>query len=42
MDVSKMSAEGWEYNIELKEGIRQTYEWYLEHEDEIKEVEIKG
>jgi GDP-L-fucose synthase len=41
MDVSRMKEEGWTYNIELEDGIRMTYEWYLEHEDEIKEVEIK-
>ena len=42
MDVSKMTAEGWTYDVELEEGIRHTYKWYLEHIDEIKEVEIKS
>lgn len=41
MDVSRMTEAGWTYNIELEDGIRRTYEWYLEHEDEIKEVEIE-
>ncbi|NGP75932.1 GDP-L-fucose synthase [Balneolaceae bacterium YR4-1] len=41
MDVSRMKEEGWTYNIELKEGIRDTYEWFLENLDQIKEVEIE-
>ena len=28
LDVSKIKALGWQYRIDLKEGIRQTYEWY--------------
>ena len=40
MDVSRMTEAGWTYDIGLEEGIRSTYEWYVEHEDEIKEVEI--
>lgn len=40
MDVRRMKDEGWEYGIELKEGIRMTYAWYLEHLDEIKEVKL--
>ena len=40
MDVSRLTEAGWTYDIGLEEGIRSTYEWYVEHEDEIKEVEI--
>jgi GDP-L-fucose synthase len=32
LDVSKLSALGWKSNIQLKEGIRKTYHWFLEHE----------
>jgi len=42
MDVSRMKKAGWSYCIELEEGIRSTYKWFLEHLDEIKEVEIEG
>ena len=42
MDVSRMKEEGWSYNIELEEGIRSTYEWFLENLDQIKKVEIEG
>ncbi|MGC6285971.1 MAG: GDP-L-fucose synthase family protein [Polaribacter sp.] len=40
MDVSKMKKLGWEYSIELKEGIKMTYEWFLENVDDIKEVKL--
>lgn len=42
MDVSRMKQAGWTYNIALRDGIESTYRWFLEHLDEIKEVEIKG
>jgi GDP-L-fucose synthase len=29
LDVSKLTALGWRYRIDLETGIRQTYEWYL-------------
>lgn len=40
MDVSRMSELGWDAKIELEEGIQDTYKWFLEHLNEIKEVEI--
>jgi len=42
MDVSRMKKAGWTYSIELEDGIRSTYEWFLENLDEIKEVEISS
>lgn len=30
-DVTRLEQLGWRYNIELKEGVRGTYQWYLEH-----------
>jgi GDP-L-fucose synthase len=32
LDVSKLSALGWQSKIQLKEGIRKTYDWFLENE----------
>lgn len=32
LDVSKLSALGWKPRIELAEGIRQAYAWFLEHQ----------
>lgn len=40
MDVSKMHALGWKHQIELKEGIQKTYQWFLENQDNYKEVKL--
>jgi GDP-L-fucose synthase len=32
LDVSKIHALGWRHRIGLREGIKRTYEWFLEHE----------
>ena len=29
IDVSKLKKIGWEYSVNLKEGLEKTYEWYL-------------
>jgi len=31
IDVSRLSNMGWKYNINLKDGLRKTYEWYLKN-----------
>ncbi len=31
MDVSRMTKLGWKYKIELEEGIKQTYKWFLDN-----------
>jgi GDP-L-fucose synthase len=40
MDVSKMHALGWKHKVNLEEGIQKTYNWFLEHVNEIKEVKM--
>jgi GDP-L-fucose synthase len=40
MDVSKMKNIGWEYSTELEEGIKKTYQWFLNNIDNIKEVKM--
>ncbi|MDR8393389.1 GDP-L-fucose synthase [Aliifodinibius sp. S!AR15-10] len=42
MDVSRMNKAGWTYNIELKDGIKATYEWFKENLDEIKELKVES
>ncbi len=36
LDVSRLEELGWKARIGLEEGIRQTYEWFLEHRDEAR------
>ena len=36
MDISKMKELGWQYSTELEDGIRKTYQWFLENTDTIK------
>ena len=33
LDVSRITALGWQPQIGLEEGIRSTYEWYVTHAD---------
>lgn len=29
IDVSRLSNMGWKYNIDLEDGLKKTYKWYL-------------
>ena len=29
IDVSRLSKMGWNYNVSLEDGLKQTYKWYL-------------
>jgi GDP-L-fucose synthase len=40
MDVSKINETGWKSIIELEEGIKATYEWFLNHIDSYKKVQL--
>lgn len=40
LDVSKMAQVGWRAQIKLEEGIRSTYEWYLENSYDLKKIRI--
>jgi GDP-L-fucose synthase len=40
MDVSKMQAMGWTYTTELEEGVKKTYDWFLENIESVKEVKM--
>ena len=36
MDINKISKLGWNSKIELKEGLKQTYKWFIDNYDHIK------
>ena len=38
MDVSKLEKLGWKASIPLKDGLEQTYEWFLNQSGQIKSV----
>jgi GDP-L-fucose synthase len=38
LNVDKLSAMGWQARIPFDEGIRQTYEWFLDHADDARGV----
>lgn len=40
MDISKLHAQGWKHQINLDDGIKKTYKWFLENIENIKEVKI--
>ena len=29
IDVTRLSDMGWNYSVDLKEGLKKTYKWYL-------------
>lgn len=37
LDVSRLHALGWRHRIELGEGIRGTYRWFLENHEEVEQ-----
>lgn len=38
LDVSRLNALGWEARIGLEQGLKETYQWYLSHVQEIRSV----
>jgi len=40
MDVSKMTDAGWKAKTSLEDGIKKTYQWFLENQDTFKQVKI--
>ena len=42
MDVSRINELGWKAEIDLREGIENTYEWFLDNLEGIKKVEINS
>lgn len=40
MDVARMKEAGWRAQISLQEGLRDTYRWFLEHQEKLREVKL--
>lgn len=40
MDVSKMKDLGWQYKVDLEEGVKLTYDWYINNVETAKKVTI--
>jgi GDP-L-fucose synthase len=38
LDVSQLRALGWAHQVDLRDGIRSAYEWYLEHKEAARGV----
>ncbi len=36
MDVSRLAALGWQYRVDLETGLRQTYQWFLDNQDNFR------
>ena len=36
MDVSRLTGMGWQAGIPLKQGLASTYQWYLDHQTEVR------
>lgn len=40
MDVGRLKELGWQAKIGLEDGIKDTYQWFLEHAEDFKQVKI--
>ena len=36
LDVSRLDSLGWKYSIELEQGLRFTYDWFLDHSGQLR------
>jgi GDP-L-fucose synthase len=37
LDVSRLTSLGWKPSVSLREGVEQTYRWFLDHEHDLRE-----
>ena len=38
LDVSRLHQLGWQHRISLKQGLKQTYLWYLNHQGQLRNI----
>ena len=36
LDVCRLSSLGWQYSVDLKQGLEMTYQWFLDNSDELR------
>jgi GDP-L-fucose synthase len=36
LDVCRLSLLGWQYSVDLKQGLEMTYQWFLDNSDELR------
>ncbi|MFH5885720.1 GDP-L-fucose synthase family protein [Halalkalibaculum sp. DA3122] len=41
LDVSRIHAAGWHHRKELEAGLADTYRWFVDHEDQLKELKLE-
>ena len=40
LDTSKLNEKGWKYNIDLENGIKQTYSWYKQNQNKLRKIKF--
>ena len=40
LDVTRIHQQGWKHSIGLDEGVRSTYDWYLNHQGSLREAGV--
>ena len=36
MDVSRLADMGWKASVDLENGVRETYQWFLDNQDSFR------
>lgn len=36
MDVNRLKSLGWQYSVDLEQGLKQTYDWFLDHQESFR------
>ena len=40
LNTSKINQKGWNFEISLEEGIKNTYSWFIENKNNLKQVKF--
>ncbi len=36
MDVNRLKSLGWQYSIDLEQGLKKTYDWFLDNQESFR------